>query len=203
LVFLFLFIIIHRVVNDEVKKNDEASKTSETPTATNDYGSKPTQDQDSDSETVELAPVLVINSADYKDTTHTVIKVVDGDTIDIDLNGKTQRVRLIGVNTPETVHPNKTVECFGKEASDYTRSKLLDKKVVIEVDDSQGMYDKYNRLLAYVYVDGKNFNLDLIVNGYAYEYTYNIPYRYQKEFKEGQVFAEKHETGLWAPGACN
>lgn len=134
--------------------------------------------------------------------TYKVTNVIDGDTIDIDMDGKTQRIRLIGANTPETVHPEKTVECFGEEASKFTKSKLTDKEVSIETDDSQDKYDKYNRLLAYVFLDGENFNQSLIKNGYAYEYTYNVPYKYQKEFKAAQKYAEENNIGLWAPNAC-
>ena len=131
--------------------------------------------------------------------TYDVVKVVDGDTIDVDMDGKVQRIRLIGVNTPETVHPNKDVEYFGKEASEYTKQNLSGKKVSIETDDSQDRYDKYGRLLAYVFVDGKNFNKSLIENGYAYEYTYNVPYKYQSEFKTAQKTAEVENRGLWGP----
>lgn len=134
--------------------------------------------------------------------TYKVTKVVDGDTIDIDMDGKTQRIRLIGVNTPETVHPEKAVECFGEEASKYAKSRLTDKEVSIETDDSQDKYDKYNRMLAYVFLDDENFNESLIKNGYAYEYTYNVPYKYQSEFKAAQKYAEQNNIGLWAPDAC-
>ena len=134
-----------------------------------------------------------------KKKTYKVINVVDGDTIDVDMDGKTQRIRLIGVNTPETVHPEKTVEYFGKEASEYTKKNLTGKTVEIETDDSQDKYDKYGRMLAYVIVDGKNFNKSLIEDGYAYEYTYNVPYKYQSEFKNAQKNAEKNNKGLWAP----
>ena len=134
-----------------------------------------------------------------KKKTYKVINVVDGDTIDVDMDGKTQRIRLIGVNTPETVHPEKTVEYFGKEASEYTKKSLTGKTVEIETDDSQDKYDKYGRMLAYVIVDGKNFNKSLIEDGYAYEYTYNVPYKYQSEFKNAQKNAEKNNKGLWAP----
>lgn len=132
-----------------------------------------------------------------------VIKVVDGDTIDVYDNGSTIRVRLIGVNTPETVHPEKAVECFGKEASTYTTKKLLGKNVQLETDSSQDKYDTYSRLLAYVYVDGDNFNYSLIYDGYAYEYTYNTPYKYQAEFKAAQRDADANNRGLWNPSACN
>ncbi len=132
-----------------------------------------------------------------------VIKVVDGDTITIDLNGKAETIRLIGINTPETVDPRKPVECFGVEASNKAKELLTNKRVYIEMDPTQGERDKYSRLLAYVYrEDGFFFNKSMILSGYAYEYTYNIPYKYQSEFKEVQRNAEINQRGLWAPGVC-
>ena len=127
-----------------------------------------------------------------------VVKVVDGDTIDVSINGKVERVRLIGINTPETVDPRKPVECFGVEASNKAKSLLTGKKVVLEDDASQGERDKYGRLLRYVFLeDGTNFNLLMIRDGYAYEYTYNLPYKYQAEFKKAQKEAEVNRGGLW------
>ncbi len=132
-----------------------------------------------------------------------VIKVVDGDTLNIDMDGKSQTIRLIGLNTPETVDPRKPVECFGKEASKKASEFLAGKKVSIEKDPSQGDYDKYQRLLAYVFLeDGTNFNKWMIENGYGYEYTYDLPYKYQGEFKLVESQAKSQKKGLWADGAC-
>ncbi|MFA6273647.1 MAG: thermonuclease family protein [Candidatus Paceibacterota bacterium] len=129
---------------------------------------------------------------------YSVVKVVDGDTIDVSINGKTERLRLIGINTPETVDPRKPVECFGVEASNKAKSLLSNKKVGLESDPSQGERDKYDRLLRYVYLeDGTNFNLLMIKEGYAYEYTYDLPYRYQTNFKEAQKYAQDNKLGLW------
>lgn len=130
--------------------------------------------------------------------TFNVIKVVDGDTLDVSINGINERLRLIGINTPETVDPRKPVECFGKEASDKSKEMLSGKKVILESDSSQGERDKYGRLLRYVFLeDGTNFNLYMIKNGYAYEYTYNTPYKYQSEFKQAQIEAKNNNSGLW------
>lgn len=132
-----------------------------------------------------------------------VVKVVDGDTIDILLDGKTERLRLIGINTPEVVDPRKTVECFGREASDNAKKLLSGQEVRIEADPSQGDRDKYGRLLRYVWQrDGLFYNLEAIKDGYAYEYTYQLPYIYQPEFKAAQKYAEENKLGLWADGAC-
>ena len=129
-----------------------------------------------------------------------VSKIVDGDTIKVIIDGEEQTVRLIGVDTPETVHPNKDVECYGVEASDFTKSLLTNQIVELEFDDSQGKTDRYGRLLAYVYrTDDHLFvNKELIKQGYAYEYTYNTPYKYQTEFQQDQEFASASKIGLWS-----
>lgn len=132
-----------------------------------------------------------------------VVRVVDGDTIKVDIDGATETLRLIGMNTPETVDPRKPVECFGKEASARAKEILSGKMVALESDPTQGERDKYQRLLRYVLLeDGTNFNKLMISEGYAYEYTYNIPYKYQAEFKQAQREAEANKRGLWADGAC-
>lgn len=136
--------------------------------------------------------------------TYQVIKVVDGDTLVINKNGSSETVRLIGIDTPETVDPRKTVQCFGKEASDMTKSLLVGRQVRIETDPTQGERDKYDRLLAYVYRDdGLFINKYLIENGYAHEYTYRLPYRYQADFKAAQKIAQTEHRGLWAPDVCD
>ena len=133
-----------------------------------------------------------------------VVNVVDGDTVDVIIDGIKVRLRLIGVDTPETVHPSKPVECFGKEASAFTKSTLLNQMVRLEADDSQGNLDKYDRLLRYIFLeDGANFNEILIAEGYAFEYTYNLPYKYQEAFMEAEKQAELNQKGLWASGACD
>jgi len=132
-----------------------------------------------------------------------VVKVVDGDTLSVSIDGKTQTLRLIGIDTPETVHPSKPVECFGIEASNKAKEVLNYQSVRIEKDATQGDYDKYNRLLAYVFLkDGTNFNQMMIEEGYAYEYTYNSVYKYQSEFKQVEEQARTLKKGLWADDAC-
>lgn len=133
-----------------------------------------------------------------------VIKVVDGDTIDVLIDNKTERLRLIGIDTPETVDPRKKVQCFGKEASNKSKEMLLGNFVVLESDATQGERDKYKRLLRYVFLpDGTNFNLFMIAEGYAHEYTYDDPYKYQFDFKEAQRLAMENEKGLWSPLTCS
>ncbi|MBI2613319.1 MAG: thermonuclease family protein [Candidatus Levybacteria bacterium] len=133
-----------------------------------------------------------------------VTKVIDGDTIQVDIYGKNETLRLIGIDTPETVDPRKPVQCFGKEASAKAKSLLSNKSVRLEADPTQGERDKYQRLLRYVFLeDGTNFNKLMISEGYAHEYTYNTPYKYQLEFKQAQKDAEMNKLGLWADNACS
>ena len=132
-----------------------------------------------------------------------VVKVVDGDTIAVLMNGKPTTLRLIGLDTPETVDPRKPVQCFGKAASDKAKEMLTGKTVHLEFDASQGTLDKYGRTLAYVFlVDGTLFNKYMIAEGYAHEYTYNLPYKYQNEFKAAQKRAREEKRGLWADDTC-
>lgn len=132
-----------------------------------------------------------------------VTKVIDGDTIQVIINGNNETLRLIGIDTPETVDPRKPVQCFGKEASTKAKLLLSGKSVRLESDPTQGEIDKYQRLLRYIFLeDGTNFNKLMISEGYAYEYTYNTPYKYQSEFKQAQKEAEAGSVGLWADNAC-
>jgi micrococcal nuclease len=118
-------------------------------------------------------------------------------------------VRLLGINSPESVDPRRTVECFGKEASNYAKENFLGKNVIVKTDNTQSMYDKYNRLLAYVYLYnssstiGEMINERLIRDGYAYEYTYDKPYTYQVDFKALQSAAQSDGAGLWSVNTCN
>lgn len=137
-------------------------------------------------------------------TLYRVLKVVDGDTIDVLIEGKSERLRLIGINTPETVDPRKEVECFGHEASNKAKEILTNQYVVLENDISQSERDKYGRLLRYVFLpDGTNYNLFMIEEGFAYEYTYDSVYKYQMEFKLAQEYAQNNQKGLWSNTTCS
>lgn len=131
-----------------------------------------------------------------------VYKTVDGDTIKVIFdnppNGidKKETIRLLGVDTPETVHPKKPVQYYGKEASNFTKKSLLNKTVYIAYDFN--LRDKYDRLLAYIYTEeGECFNLKLILEGYGYAYV-SYPFQFRKEFVNAQKIAQKKEAGLWA-----
>jgi len=132
-----------------------------------------------------------------------VIKVIDGDTLNVNINGTSTTLRLIGLDTPESVHPTKPTECFGVEASSKAKSILDGKMVALESDASQDSLDKYGRTLRYVFLeDGTNFNKMMIEQGYGHEYTYNKPYKFQAEFKQAELDAKNKKAGLWADGSC-
>lgn len=132
-----------------------------------------------------------------------VVNVVDGDTIDLLIDGKSQRLRLIGIDTPETVDPRNPVQCFGIEASNKAKGLLTGQEVSLEDDPTQDNLDKYDRLLRYVFLkDGTFFNKLMITEGYAHEYTYDTPYKYQQEFKDAEKQASESKVGLWADNAC-
>ena len=121
------------------------------------------------------------------------IRVVDGDTIILS-NG--ERVRLIGVDTPETKHPKKPVEYYGKEASAFTKRMVEGKEVRLEYDQQQR--DKYGRLLAYIYLmDGTFLNAEIIRQGYGHAYT-RFPFKYMNAFRKYEKKARKEKKGLWA-----
>jgi micrococcal nuclease len=122
-------------------------------------------------------------------------RIIDGDTIVVDMKGSEERIRLIGVDTPETVHPNKTVEHFGKEASAFTKAMVEGKRLRFEYDRQKR--DKYNRLLAYIYLeDGTFINAEIIKQGYGFAYT-KYPFKYLEEFRTYEKEARSANKGLW------
>ena len=132
-----------------------------------------------------------------------VLRVVDGDTIVVEVDGKSESIRMIGVDTPELNDSRTGVQCFAKEAAEKTKALVTGKSIFLEKDDSQGERDKYRRLLGYVFLENGAFvNKALIAGGFAHEYTYDNEYKYQKQFKAAQATAKEGAIGLWAPDAC-
>lgn len=131
--------------------------------------------------------------------TYKVVRVVDGDTFVINYNGKEERVRLIGVDTPESVHPNEEKNtAFGKKVSNFSKEKLTNKEVQIEFDVSQR--DKYGRLLCYAYVDGEMYNKLLLREGLAKVATYPPNVKYVDDFVSIQKEARENKKGMWQDG---
>lgn len=135
-----------------------------------------------------------------------VDRVVDGDTVHVRVGGDDLTVRMIGINTPETVKPDSPVECFGPEASDYAKAVLTGQAVTLEFDPGQGQEDRYGRTLAYVWRQTASgepvlFNLEAVAGGYAYERQYGpTPPVWRPELQAAQQGARAAGRGLW--GAC-
>jgi len=144
-----------------------------------------------------LITFLLLLSGPLLASEHRVIRVVDGDTIVVNYQGKPEKVRLLCVNTPESVHPDKKQNIpMGKIASDYAKERLNGKYVDLELEGK--LRGKYGRLLAYVFVDGRNFNLELVRQGLSPYYTkYGLSQRYDKKFREVERYARDHRLNIW------
>ena len=124
----------------------------------------------------------------------TVTRVIDGDTVVVDGVGT---VRLIGVDTPETVDPRRPVQYFGREASDFTKQLATGKQVRLEFD--QDRTDRYGRTLAYLYLQPENLllNAEIVRQGYGFAYT-QFPFRMMADFRALEREAREAGRGLWA-----
>lgn len=127
-----------------------------------------------------------------------VVHVVDGDTIEVDDGGRHETVRLLGVDTPETVHPEKPVQCYGPEASAYTKQRLQGRDVKLEPDVERR--DRYGRLLAYVILDGRRFNDELLEGGYARLLVIAPNGVHARTMLQKELAAKRAGKGLWS--AC-
>lgn len=126
-----------------------------------------------------------------------VVRVVDGDTVQL---GSGEKLRYIGIDTPETVAPNQPVGCFGKEASARNSELVLGKEVRLELDRNDT--DRYGRLLRYVYVGDIMINEQLVREGYAISNPYPPDTKYQDLFDEAQIQAQLEGLGIWGDGCA-
>lgn len=124
---------------------------------------------------------------------------VDGDTIKIDMDGKIETLRFLAIDTPEVKHPTKGVEPYGNESSEYTCDKVTNaKKIEIEYDSNSDKRDKYDRLLAWVYIDDSLIQKDLLSLGYAkIAYLYG-DYKYIDELYDVEEKSKEEKKGLWS-----
>jgi micrococcal nuclease len=131
-----------------------------------------------------------------------IVSVADGDTVEVRMNGRSEKIRLIGVDTPETVHPTKPVGCYGPEASAFTKQLLPPGTKVHVVRDAEAR-DYYNRLLAYVYRSSDNYfvNLELVRLGYGTPLNIEPNSAHHPEFVDAAFAARQAQRGLW--GACH
>ena len=132
-----------------------------------------------------------------RDNLHQVVRVIDGDTVELEYEGALTSVQLIGVNAPETVHPGKPVEPYGKEATAFLQKLLLYKFVYFEFDRNKR--DRYDRLLAYVYRDSDDLfvNVELIRQGYG-KTDARFPFKYMKLFQYHESQARTARKRLWS-----
>jgi len=133
------------------------------------------------------------------DAPYRVVDVLDGDTIVVERGGKQDTIRLLGVDTPETHHPTKPVQCFGPEASAYTTRRLLGKSVRLERDVETR--DVYGRRLAYVYVDGERYDDELLRLGYARLLVIEPNHLHARTMLDEELDAKRRGAGLWS--ACD
>lgn len=131
----------------------------------------------------------------------TVVDIVDGDTLVADVGGRHERVRLLGIDTPESVAPNRPVQCFGAEASRHLQSLLPPGSAITLIRDHEAR-DRYDRLLAYVVRSSDDLfvNLDLIEQGFAAVLIYEPNDHYEAIFRDAERTASRAGVGLW--GVC-
>jgi micrococcal nuclease len=130
----------------------------------------------------------------------TVVHVVDGDTIVVDVAGRSERVRILGADTPEIVDPRKPVQCFGPEASAHTKARLAP-GTRVELETDAEARDKYGRLLAYVYVGGARYDDELLRLGYARLLIIPPNGVHARVMLKEELEARTAGRGLW--GACS
>ena len=150
-------------------------------------------------------PLLVSSptaSAQPADTTASVLKVVDGDTIDIRDDVRCRlRVRLLGIDTPETQKPGYTVGCWGPEATDFAEQTLLGQRVALITDPTQDLHDRYGRTLAYLdKADGWDYSIEAARAGMAHSYVYaGNPVERHSDIAGAEQEARDAHRGLWGP----
>ncbi|WP_246202585.1 thermonuclease family protein [Virgibacillus doumboii] len=182
--------------NKDNKQNNNKSKTDKN-TAKNNNTTKDTSkpEEDTDKKKENVSTESPAPSAAKKAT---VKRVVDGDTVEIKYNGSVEDVRLLLVDTPETVHPSKPVQPVGPKASTFAKNTLTQGETIkIEFDGPKR--DHYDRLLGYIWDDGKNFNKMLLKKGLArYAYVYDPPYTHQQTFQQAESYAKSRDLGIWS-----
>lgn len=139
-------------------------------------------------------------ASEHQPGLYTIDHFVDGDTIAVKMNGTTESIRMIGVDTPETHKPHTPVQCYGPAAAAYTKNLIGKNSVRLESDPKSTNRDRYNRLLRYVYLpDGRLVQHELITNGYGFAYT-QFPFTKSQDFVNAQDQARAANKGLW--GNC-
>ena len=136
----------------------------------------------------------------------TVIRVVDGDTLHARVDGRDEKVRIIGMDSPETEKPDTPVECFAKQATAEAKKLLRPgDRITLQPDPTQDTRDRFGRLLAHVLLaDGSLFAETMIRHGWAVHYVYDgVPSIYAERLEAAQDAAKAEQAGLWSPTTCN
>jgi micrococcal nuclease len=133
------------------------------------------------------------------DQEYRVVRVLDGDTVIVERGAYRDTIRLLGVDTPETHHPTKPVQCYGPEASAYTTSRLEGR--LVRLEDDVERHDIYGRRLAYVYLRGANFEEELLRKGFARLLVIEPNHAHARDMLDDELDARRHRRGLWA--ACS
>jgi|SaaInlStandDraft_7_1057024.scaffolds.fasta_scaffold02225_3 micrococcal nuclease len=150
-------------------------------------------------DTEQIDDTIIDNSITYY-----VNRIIDWDTVDIIYDWENTRLRLIWIDTPEnTTLRNGSIECYWKESKDYLYNILNWKKISIELDKTQWKFDKYGRLLVYIFLNEENINNKIIKEWYGFEYTYNKAYKYIDLFKVSELDAKSKWIWLWSEDTCN
>lgn len=163
---------------------------------------KPIEVEKADTNEADGIANLKTNSDKVNTISATIVRVTDGDTFTVKMKDKTEKVRLLLVDTPESVKPNTPVEPYAIEASNYTKGILTKgKKVELEFDVNER--DQYGRLLAYTYVDGEMLNRLLLEKGLAQVVIFQPNVKYVDEFRSIQQKAKNKGIGIWSDGKEN
>lgn len=162
-------------------------------------GEKPLERQATDQTKEEPALKAKEDDNGLKKEEATIKQVIDGDTVEVNLGlNKEERIRLLLIDTPESVHPELGKQLFGLEASNYAKSYLKrGKKVTVEIGNPER--DEYGRMLAYIWIDDVNFNKHMIEKGFArVAYVFPPNTKYLKEFQEAEKVAKLNRIGIWS-----
>lgn len=148
---------------------------------------------------ISAQPAPVVTQQIQATETATVIRIVDGDTVDVLLNRKKERVRIIGIDAPESVAPTRAIECYGPEASDYLKKILPMQSQVQLLPEPKDNRDRYGRLLRYIELEQVDVGAQMIQDGYAKSYR-KFSHPRKRAYSSLENVASKNLLGLWS--AC-
>ncbi|MFA6963098.1 MAG: thermonuclease family protein [Patescibacteria group bacterium] len=201
-VVIIVLLLANLLNNRQIKANTASSGSNSSQITTDTNKDEASESAEADDGTVASAQTGE-SETDKDLTLYDVTSIIDGDTVKINFDGKTESVRLIGIDSEELSSTDQKQKCFANLAKSEADKMLKGKKIKLESDPVSGERDKYNRLLGYIFVDETNFNQYMVENGFAHEYTYsNQNYKYRAEFKSAESRAKSTSKGLWSSNIC-